>query len=75
MIMFMSENNQEGIHLALLTILIADNTLPGFRCKYTHFTQNVMVFGYHGYNIIMASSVTKGQAIWKQKSEFFAQFC
>ena len=48
----MSKNNQEGIHLALLfNTLIADNTLPEFHCKYTHFTQNVMVFGSHRYNI------------------------
>ena len=50
--MFMSENNKEGIYLALLlTILIADNTLPGFHYKYTHFTQNVMVYGYYDYKI------------------------
>ena len=50
--MFMSENDQgEFIWHYFLTILIADNTLPGIHSKYTHFTQNVMVFGYHRYNI------------------------
>ena len=50
--MFMSENDQgEFIWHYFLTILIADNTLPGFHCKYTHFTQNAMVPGYYDYSI------------------------
>ena len=48
----MSQNNQEGIHLALpFNYSYCRYTLPGFHCKDTHFTQNVMVFGYHRYNI------------------------
>ena len=42
---------REFIWHYFLTILITDNTLPGFHSKYTHFTQNVVVFGYHRYNI------------------------
>ena len=40
--MFMNENDQgEFIWHYFLTILIADNTLTGFHCKYTHFTQRM----------------------------------